>query len=63
MQSKPKLVTTPDSPDHKFSSGYGHVTYREWCEREVERMNSKADNVYVYEHCGQIALVRGKKAK
>ena len=44
----------------KLMSGYGNVTYRNWCDLELERMKSTTDNVHVIEResDGFIALAR-----
>lgn len=40
-------VSVFGSPNEYLESQYGRVTYREWCEREVDRCKDKADlNVY-----------------
>ncbi len=56
-------LTQMEQPEHMIASGYGSITYREWCEREMKRMNDKNDDVYIHEFTewGQIALVRGKR--
>jgi len=61
MQSRIKAITERGAPDQSFSSGYGNITYREWCEREMKRMNDKYDSVYIHVYANEdIALVRGK---
>ena len=43
----------------KIVSGYGNVTYREWCELELARISSKTSNIKIVENkSGQIALAR-----
>ena len=35
------IVRGKGGKKHKILSQYGEVTYREWCEREMERINAK----------------------
>ena len=44
----------------KLLSGYGDVSYRQWCELELKRMKSTTDNVRIIERKsdGFIALAR-----
>ncbi len=61
---KSRTITERESPSGMVDSGYGRITYRVWCEKEMQRMNGKSNNLEVHIHefsNGDIALVRGKK--
>jgi len=46
-------------PDGIINSGYGRITNREWCEREMARINRRGDNVSIVTNAdGMIALTR-----
>jgi hypothetical protein len=39
--SNQKPMTYFSSPSETIKSGYGKIKYREWCEKEIERMAKK----------------------
>ena len=46
-------------PDEVLKSQYGKVTYREWCEREIQRIASTGGNARLVERPdGYVALFR-----
>jgi len=53
-----RFVTIWDNPDERFSSEYGVVTYRKWCEHELLRFNKAGDKVAIKEEAGAICLYR-----
>jgi len=54
-----KTITEWSSPTEIINSGYGNITYREWCERERDRINKRGDTVRIVERKnGYIALSR-----
>jgi hypothetical protein len=57
--SNRKAVTVFDDPKTIVESQYGKITYREWCERERDRINKRGDGVQIVERKdGCIALLR-----
>jgi hypothetical protein len=65
MKQMANSLTVLESPNAMVASGYGPITYRQWCELEMARINQKGDDVYIHEFeaWGQIALVRRKRAR
>jgi hypothetical protein len=56
---KKQTVTHWTRPDELIKSGYGMITYSEWCERERARINARGDGVkIVRRQDGMIALSR-----
>ena len=54
-----KTLTHWSSPTEIIDSGYGNITYREWCEKERDRINVRGDGVKIVERGdGFIALSR-----
>ena len=53
-----KSVTVWDHPNSRIDSQYGDISYRQWCEKEVERMNRNGGNVKLSEHNEFIAITR-----
>ena len=58
-----QTLTHWSSPDEIIASGYGKITYREWCDREQARINSRGDGVKIItrvggDRNGYIALYR-----
>lgn len=53
-------ITWWSNPDHKLQSQYGHVTYRQWCIAEAQRMTAKGNpcTVSTDEKTGKIAVSR-----
>jgi len=57
--SDKKTVTQWSSPAEIIDSGYGKITYREWCEKERDRINKRGDGVRIVKRKdGFIALSR-----
>ena len=57
--SNRKLVTDWGKPTDMLESQYGTIPYREWCQREAERINQRGDGVrIVVKGNGLIALSR-----
>jgi len=53
------MVTEWGFPDEIIDSGYGKITYREWCEKERDRINKRGDGVNIVTRGdGFIALSR-----
>ena len=53
----PYTLTTWGNPKETIKSGYGPVSYREWCILEKERHAAKGQTVRIIrKHDGQIAL-------
>jgi len=58
MSDKPTL-TEWSKPDEVINSGYGSISYQEWCEKERDRINTRGDGVRIVTHeDGCIALSR-----
>ena len=58
-QLRRKSLTHWGRPHELLQSQYGEVTYREWCEKERDRINKRGDGVRVVENAaGLIALSR-----
>lgn len=54
-----KTLTEWSSPNEIINSQYGKVTYREWCQKERDRINVRGDGVMIVERAdGFIALSR-----
>lgn len=55
-----KTLTFFSRPTEIIKSGYGKITYQEWCERERDRINVRGDRVHIVkrEADGYIALAR-----
>jgi len=54
-----KMVTEWGSPEEIIDSGYGKITYLEWCEKECNRINQRGDGVIIMtREDGFIALSR-----
>lgn len=54
-----QVITKWGHESETIDSGYGKITYREWCLKEVERLNVKGDSVVIVERtAGSIALAR-----
>ena len=47
-----QTLTHWSSPDEIIASGYGKITYREWCDREQARINSRGDGVKIITRVG-----------
>jgi hypothetical protein len=45
-------------PDEEFDSQHGHVTYKEWCAEEIQRLKSARINVAIRQRGLTIALFR-----
>lgn len=45
-----KTLTHWSNPTEIIDSGYGEITYREWCEKERDRINGHNDNVKIVKH-------------
>lgn len=60
MKPSTKSVTIWDFPGRKLErSQYGdNLTYQQWCEKEVERMNGCGGRVVLSEQEGMIAICR-----
>lgn len=55
----PKEEVTVEIGNNTVKSGYGSVTYKEWCALEVARMKKKGLSVRVIENeSGQICISR-----
>jgi len=56
-----KQISVWTQPDATHESGYGHVTYRQWCELEIKRFATHGQAVYIITRKdGCIALSREK---
>jgi len=54
-----KTMTHWTNPTDIIDSGYGKITYREWCDKERDRINKRGDGVKIVERAdGFIALSR-----
>lgn len=54
-----RRITLWTRPEEIIETAYGRMTYREWCERERERLTGRGDHVeIVTNEDGLIALVR-----
>jgi len=54
-----KMMTQWSSPNEIIDSGYGRITYREWCEKERDRINQRGESVKIMTRGdGFIALSR-----
>jgi hypothetical protein len=52
-------LTHWSKPTEIIDSGYGEITYREWCQRERDRLNKRGDDVKIVVRAdGLIALSR-----
>jgi hypothetical protein len=49
-------ITRWGNPDSMLDSEYGRVTYRQWCNREVERFRAAGREVAIVTNDGMIAL-------
>ena len=56
----PKMTMTVWShPDEIVNSGHGNVTYRRWCELELERINKGERKAHLVTNAnGEIAISR-----
>ena len=62
MKNNKQLITVWEQADATFESGYGHVTYRQFCELEIKRMASHGKTVHIINRKdGCIALAPGAK--
>lgn len=52
----PDRLTKWLDPSEKTTGQYGHVTYREWCERERIRMAGHGVHAEIIEQDGRICL-------
>ena len=53
------MITHWEQPHHKFESQYGHVTFRDWCYLELDRINGHGDSVRIItRNDGALALYR-----
>ena len=43
MRVHPREMTEYTYPDSTIRSQYGTVTFRQWCKREVERINQRGN--------------------
>jgi len=53
-----KRISEWGHPLEKFHSGYGFITYQEWCELECKRMNKRGDSVHILKSGNVIAISR-----
>jgi len=59
LMNEKKTITHWSSPDEIIDSGYGKITYREWCQKERDRINQHGDGAkIVTRRDGFIALSR-----
>ena len=58
MEHTKKPITRWCNPDEKISTQWGYITYRQWCEKEVARINRNGDTTKVIEKNGLIAVSR-----
>jgi len=59
-----RQITEYADPGETFTSQYGTVTYREWCEKELARINAGGSKAMIgTDKDGNIALVRCHEAE
>lgn len=54
MKNKQKMISNRDRANEIIPSGWGNISYSEWCDREVwrlDKMGVKACKVLINEDC------------
>lgn len=55
---KPSVTVWDHTGEVVKDSQWGPLTYRQWCDKEAERMNAAGASVHVVEKDGYVAICR-----
>ena len=51
-----KFLTVEDYPERVFKSGYGELSFKEWCLEELKRINKENYFLYQNPHNSKVAI-------